>query len=477
MTTHAYDRPKTILVIDDEPGIHESLKFLLLPDFSIHTALSGMEGLHLASVISPDLILLDLVMPLMSGMEVLKRLMQVGDAIPVIIFTAYGSVDSAVQAIKLGAVNYIEKPFDGRKLKQIVRECLERRKSFQSLSSRQDIIGESPQIMKVWQMVGKYGPTDLPILLQGETGTGKELFAKAIHEISKRQQGPLVPFDCSIIPEALFESEIFGYEKGAFTGADIRKHGHIYLADKGTFFLDEISNLPLQYQAKLLRVIQERQYIPLGATSAETIDVRFISSSNIDLEEAILDGTFRSDLYYRISGVRIEIPPLREREGDIEILVQYFIAMYAIQFGKPHLEISDEAMKLLISYPWPGNVRQLKHAIGAATAYADRVVLPEHLPSNVLQRVLVSSEEDGMVRFDLNISCNFTNHIDLKELGKKIVAEFENRIIIEVKRKLSLNQAELAKFFGIDTKTLRTKNQRKDRGIPGGSLGTNMKSI
>lgn len=461
MTTHKHVCPKTILVIDDEPGIHKSLEFLLNPDFSIYTALSGIDGLQKVDVISPDLILLDLVMPLMSGMEVLKKLMQVGNTIPVVIFTAYGSVDSAVQSIKLGAVNYIEKPFDGPKLKQIVRECLEKRKSFQSLSSRQDIIGESPQIMKVWQMVEKYGPTDLPILLQGETGTGKELFAKAIHEISKRQQGPLVSFDCSIIPEALFESEIFGYEKGAFTGADIRKHGHMCLADKGTFFLDEISNLPLQYQAKLLRVIQERQYIPLGATSAETIDVRFISSSNIDLEEAIQHGVFRSDLYYRISGVRIEIPPLREREGDIEILAQYFIDKDAIQFGKPNLEISDEAMELLLSYPWTGNVRQLKHAIDAAAASADRVVLPEHLPSNVLQRVLVSSEEDGMVRFDLNISCNFTNHIDLKELEKKIVEEFESRIITEAKRRFSLNQTELAKFLGIDSKTLRAKNQRK----------------
>jgi len=461
VTSHAYDHPKTILVIDDEPGIHKSLELLLMPDFSIHTALSGTEGLHKASVISPDLILLDLVMPQMSGMEVLKRLTQAGDAIPVVIFTAYGSVDSAVQAIKLGAVNYIEKPFDGHKLKQIVRKCLERGKSFQSLSSRQDIIGESPQIMKVWQMVEKYGSTDLPILLQGETGTGKELFAKAIHEISKRQQEPLVPFDCSIIPETLFESEIFGYKKGAFTGADAHKPGQIYLADKGTFFLDEISNLPLQYQAKLLRVIQERQYIPLGATTAETVDVRFISSSNINLEEAMQRGAFRSDLYYRISGVCIEIPSLREREGDIEILAQYFIAKYATQFGKPNLKISDGAMELLISYPWPGNVRQLKHVMGAAVASTDRVILPEHLSSNALQEVLVSLDEDSIVRFDLNISCNFTNHIDLKKLEKKIVAEFGSRIITEAKRRLSLNQTELAEFLGMDPKTLRAKIRRK----------------
>ncbi|MEK6733267.1 MAG: sigma-54 dependent transcriptional regulator [Candidatus Omnitrophota bacterium] len=463
MTTHKYDRPKTILVIDDEPGIHRALELLLMPDFSIHTALSGMEGLHLASVISPDLILLDLVMPQMSGMEVLKRLTRAGDAIPVIIFTAYGSVDSAVQAIKLGAVDYIEKPFDGPKLKQIMMECLERRKSFQSLSSRQDIIGESPQIMKVWQVVEKYGPTDLPILLQGETGTGKELFAKAIHEISKRQQEPLVPFDCSIIPEALFESEIFGYKKGAFTGADAHKPGHIYLADKGTFFLDEISNLPLQYQAKLLRVIQERQYIPLGATTVETIDVRFISSSNINLEEAMQRGAFRSDLYYRISGVCIEIPPLREREGDIELLARYFIAKEAIQLDKPNLEISDVSMVMLLSYPWPGNVRQLKYAVGAAAASADRVVLPEHLPSNIQQGISVFLEGNGKVRFDLSINCDLTKPIDLKELEKKMTADFEDHFISEVRKRLSINQVELAEMLGIDSKTLREKIGRKTR--------------
>lgn len=464
MTTRvkvSHDPPKTILVIDDEPGIHESLKFLLLPDFSIHTALSGVEGLQKAEVMSPDLILLDLVMPQMGGMEVLKRLSKTENDTPVIIFTAYGSIGSAVQAMKLGAVDYIEKPFDGHRLKQTVKECLEREESFQNLPSRQNIIGESPQIKKVWQMVEKYGTTDLPVLLQGETGTGKELFARAIHEISKRRQEPFMPFDCSVIPESLFESEMFGYEKGAFTGANIRKHGHMYLADKGSFFLDEISNLPLQYQAKLLRVIQERQFAPLGAITTKTIDVRFISSSNINLEESILDGMFRSDLYYRISGVCIEIPPIREREGDIELLAQYFTAKFAVQLGKPNLEISNEAINLLLSYPWPGNVRQLKHAIGVAAASADRVMLPEHLPSNIMQGVSVSARVNGMLKFDLSVNCDFTKHIDLKELEKKTIANLENRIIIEAKKRTSLNQMELADFLGIDPKTLRSKIRRK----------------
>jgi DNA-binding NtrC family response regulator len=468
-----YDRINTILVIDDEPGIHKSLEYLLKPEYSMHTALSGIEGIRKAKDISPDLILLDVIMPQMSGMEVLKKLKQLENDIPVIIFTGHGSIDSAIQAIKLGAADYIEKPFDGCKLKQIVKECIEKKKSSQNLSNRQDIIGESPQIKKVWQKVERYGITDLPILLYGESGTGKELFAKAIHEISKRRQGPMVPFDCSIIPEALFESELFGYEKGAFTGANIHKPGHMLLADKGTFFLDEISNLPLQYQAKLLRVIQERQYTPLGATTSKTVDLRFISSSNVNLEKAIQNGSFRSDLYYRISGVCIEIPPLREREGDIELLIRHFVSKYALLLNKPNLEISDTTMELLLSYPWPGNVRQLNHAIHAAVASADLVVLPDHFPtiqkilcssaiqripdSNTIQRASDREKENGEVTFNMNISCDVTKQINLKDLEKKLTTKFEDSIIIEIQKRFALNRTELAKFLGIDPKTLRAR--------------------
>lgn len=452
------DYPTTILVIDDELGIHKSLNLLLQPDFSVHTAASGEDGLEKVNVISPDLILLDLHMPRMSGMDVLKNLTQAGKDIPIIIFTGYGSIDSAVRAIKMGAIDYIEKPFDNQKLKHTVMEVLKGRKSFRKLSSSQDIIGESPQIQKVWKLVEKYGPTDLPILLQGETGTGKELFACAIHEISKRNREAFVPVDCSTIPETLFESEIFGYERGAFTGASVSKPGQLDWADKGTFFLDEISNLPMLYQAKLLRVAQEQQYIPLGARAAKEIDVRFISSSNVDLTEAIEFSNFREDLYYRISGVCIQLPPLREREGDIELLARYFIGEYARVYNRPALEISNEAMELLLSYPWPGNVRELKYTIGAAIASAGRVVLSEHLPPNFQKGVFVSKgSNNGKVKFELSFSCDVTQPIDLKEFKKRIATEAERFIISEVKKRFALSQTDLAEFLGIDTKTLRAK--------------------
>ncbi len=271
-----------ILIIDDEPGIHKTLEFAFKNDFSLYSALSGEEGLEKVGTVFPDVIFLDMIMPGIDGMTVLRRLVQKYNNMPVIVFTGFGSIDSAVQAIKLGAVDYIEKPLEVLKLKKILAEVLKGRKSFQDLSSCHNIVGESPQIQNVWRLIEKFGPSDLPILIYGETGTGKELFAKAIHEISKRKRGPFVPVDCSTLPETLFESEIFGYERGAFTGANSNKPGQLDWADEGTFFLDEISNLSMRYQAKLLRVIQERQYVPLGGHAAKAVDVRFVSARNFE---------------------------------------------------------------------------------------------------------------------------------------------------------------------------------------------------
>ena len=464
-----------ILVIDDEPRIHRLLTHLLRSDFSVHTARSGEESLEKIDVISPDLILLDLSMPQMSGIEVLRKLAKAGKNIPVIILTGYGSIDSAVRAMKLGAIDYIEKPFDNQKLEQTLREIIERRKNFQAIPCRQNIVGESPQIQRVWQLVEKYGPTDLPILIQGETGTGKELFARAIHEISKRRQANFVPVDCSTIPETLFESEFFGYEKGAFTGAIGSKPGQLDWADKGTIFLDEVSNLPLFYQAKLLRVIQERQYVPLGARRSKTIDARFISSSNINIEEAIKRNAFRQDLYYRISGVLIELPPLRERVGDIELLTSYFLDKYArrynLRFGPAsEPEISSEVMELLLSYSWPGNVRELEQVMSAAVVSAGRIVLPEHLPPNFQREIVISKSGSELakssnreVKFELNFCCDVSQPLNLKKLVKNIEAETEKFLITEVKNRYSMNQAELAKFLGLDPKTLRAKVKGEKR--------------
>jgi two-component system response regulator AtoC len=457
------DHSTSILVIDDEPGMYKCVSRMLQPDFSVHAATSGEEGLMKADTISPDLILLDLIMPGMSGMEVLRKLTQSKD-IPVIVFTRYGSIDSAVRSIKLGAVDYIEKPFDSGKLNEAVNKVLEGRESYRKLPICQNITGESPQIQKVWQLIERYGPTDLPILLQGETGTGKELFAKAIHEISKRKQEAFVPVDCSTLPETLFESEIFGYERGAFTGANTRKPGQLDWADKGTFFLDEVPNLSMIYQAKLLRILQERQYTPLGARSAKAVDVRFVSSSNVDLRETVRSGVFREDLYYRVAGVCIELPPLRKREGDIELLARHFVDEYARRYDRPTPDISNETMELLLSYTWPGNVRELEYTIAAAVVGAGRTILPQHFASrfrmNSQRASPISMEKDnGKVKFELGFSCDITKPIDLKELKNTIAAEVEGLVITEVKKTHNLSQTDMARFLGIDPKTLRSKER------------------
>lgn len=458
----------SILIIDDEPGIHEILSRLLESEFKICTAYSGTEGLEKLNNINPNLILLDLRMPQMSGITFLRKLRKAGKDIPVIVLTAYGGVNSAVQAIKLGAVDYIEKPFDNRKLKQTIENFLSKRKNIQELPVRQEIIGESSEIKKVWKLVEKYGPTDLPILLYGETGTGKELFARAIHEISKRSQGAFVPLDCSVLPESLVESELFGYEKGAFTGAKENKPGQLEWADGGTLFLDEISNLPMSYQAKLLRVLQEREYVSLGARNTKSLDVRFISASNVVLSKAIQQNSFRNDLYYRISGVVIELPPLRDREGDIELLAYHFIRKYGKKYNKTNLRISDEAIELLLSHHWPGNVRELEHAVLRAVIIADYVIRPEHFIPNIQREIPVSDErisaldndDSNTLSVHLNFTCDVNKPVDLKQIKKEISSEVEKQIITEVKKRLSLNQTELAEFLRIDPKTLRSKEKK-----------------
>jgi len=448
----------TILVIDDEQVAHKALSRLLESEFSIQSAYSGPEGLKKVDLIAPDLILLDMRMPEMSGLTVLKKLKENDKNIPVIILTAYGNVGSAVQAIKLGAADYIEKPFENGKLKQAVRTILKRKQDIEKLSSQLSIVGKSHQIQKVWQLVKKYGSTDLPVLLQGETGTGKELFARALHGISKRDQGPFVPVDCSALPEFLVESEIFGYEKGAFTDADRSKPGRLEWANGGTLLLDEIGNLPLRYQAKFLRVLQEQRYVPLGARKSKSVDVRVVSASNADLRQAIQHGSFREDLFYRISGVIIELPPLREREGDIKLLTRHFVEKYGRKYHKPTLEISDEAMDLLLSYHWPGNVRELEHLIAGAVILANQIILPEHLPLGPQKEILTSGNGGTRsIGLELKFGCNVTKPIDLKKIKAKLAERAERLIITEVKKRVSLNQTELAKFLGLDPKTLRSK--------------------
>jgi len=452
----------SILIMEMDLTTQEMLSHLLEPEFVVHRACSKEEGIEKTKIVKPDLILLDLVTSRMDSIATLKKLRQADGNTSIIVLVACRSRNIAALALESGAIGYIEKPFEVQRVKEIVTEFIQKRKAIQELSIRQNIVGESPQIKEVWQLVGKYGPTDLPILLQGETGTGKELFARAIHEISNRSHEPFVVVDCYALPETLMESELFGYEKGAFTGADMKKPGRLEWANNGTLFLDEIGNLPVSYQPKLLRVIQEQQYTPLGGKKISSLNIRFISSSNIDLIDAIQKGNFREELYYRINGATIELPPLREREGDIELLALHFMERYKEKYNKPNLRISDKAMELLTSYQWPGNVRELNHVVSAGVIIADQLILPEHFIRNLYGRMGRSlnngappaSHDNDKIELNLRYTCDISKPIDLKRIGKEIIKDIENQIIAGVKRRYSLGQAELAKFLGIDQKTL-----------------------
>ena len=311
---------KTVLVIDDEPSFIRHFCRLLGEEYQVQGVSSAREGLERVQTFRPDLILLDLKMPKMGGLEFLRELKKMESPPPAIVMSAYGDIPSVVQAMKLGAIDFITKPFHDEKLKEGIRLFFSLSESPQEQLYKGIIIGESPEIQAVWGLIEKFAPSDIGILLVGESGTGKELFVRTIHEMSKKGVGPFVPVDCATIPESLVESELFGYEKGAFTGANTRKPGWFETAHKGTLFLDEVGNLSSSVQAKLLRTLQEMTISPIGSMKHTPIDVRVISATNIDLEEAVSEGGFRADLYYRLSAVRVVIPPLREREGDIPLL-------------------------------------------------------------------------------------------------------------------------------------------------------------
>lgn len=448
----------SVLIIDDEPCMHRLLTRLLSAHYAVHLAVTGEEGLRKSETLRPDLILLDLNLPHMSGLSVLEVLSKTRKDTPVIIITGYGQVDSAVQALKLGAVDYIRKPLDCEKFLAEIHRLIERNEAFQKRSpSRARTIGESSRMKQAWQLAERFAPTDIPVLVQGETGTGKELFAHAIHELSRRSEGPLVTIDCAGLPEELMESELFGYEKGAFTGADKTKPGRVAWANGGTLFMDEIALLRLSCQGKLLRLVEQQGFLPLGARASRwnVLDVRFISATNIPLADAVRQGAFRDDLYHRFNGMTIELPPLREREGDVELLVHHFLEKYRQQYNQPHLGISPAAMKALCAYPWPGNVRELLRVVMAAAVMAKEEIRPEDLPPRVLRRSLPPGP--GQLKLELNLNCDLGAPIDLKSIKEWAGVQAETQIIQEVQRKVRLTKGELAKFLGVDPKTLRSR--------------------
>ena len=382
-----------ILIVDDEPNARDGLQGLLRDEgYAVAVAENGMEGLDRATEICPDVILCDLKMPVLDGMGMLQKLKDQKHPASFIIMTAFGTVQTAVEAMKLGADDYLTKPLNFDELQIVLHRTIERRaleaetailrKRLKQKFSVDQIIGSSPQMQQVFKLLEQVAPTTATVLILGETGTGKELIAEAIHENSDRATGPFIKVNCSALAESLLESELFGHEKGAFTGADARRKGKFEIAESGTLFLDEIGEVSLSTQVKLLRFLQEREFERVGGNEVMKLDVRVIAATNLDLTAAIEDNKFREDLYYRLNVISLDMPPLRERLSDLQSLVEHFIEKYSKRHNKTISGIVPHGLHRMMSYRWPGNIRELENVVERAVVLAvDETIKSEQLPA------------------------------------------------------------------------------------------------
>ncbi len=429
-----------VLVVDDEPSMCRALSAVLERfGLKVSTALDGLQGLTKFRRNVYDLVIADLKMPGMSGVELLKEIKRISPRTPVVLLTAYGTVEGAVEAMKEGAFDFLQKPFSPEVLRDVVSRALRPRD--QDPPKSRPIITQSPLMLEVLDMAREVAKSSAPILITGESGTGKELLARYIHEHSPRSRGPFVAINCAALPEGLLESELFGHERGSFTGAVSQKKGKFELAHGGTILLDEISEMPLALQAKLLRVLQEGEIDRVGGLKPIPVDVRPIATSNQDLSERIRQGKFREDLYFRLNVVHLKLPPLREREEDIPLLAEYFLEKYSRLNGKPVKEFAPEALEKLSKYSWPGNVRQLENVIHRAVllARSERITAED----------LILEEEIGVGRIGAGLS----------------LREMEKRLIIETLRRVGGNRTRAAKLLGVSVRTIR--NKLKEYGIDG----------
>jgi len=371
------EQPAGILIVDDEFSVRDSLEHWFQKDgYRAGTAKDAQEALSRLQEGGWDVVLLDIKMPGMDGLELQRRIHALDPEIVVVMITAYAAVETAVEALKQGAYDYVSKPIDPDELSHLVRKAIEQRRlraenlqlrqKIEQLAATDRIVGDSPQMAKVLETVRSVATTDSTVLIRGESGTGKELIAQAIHANSRRRYFPIVPVNCGALPESLLESELFGHEKGAFTGAQFRRKGKVEMADGGTLFLDEIGTVSLKTQVDLLRVLETKELTRIGGTKPVRVDFRVVAATNQNLEKLVEDGAFREDLYYRINVVTIHLPPLRERREDIPLLAQHFLAKFSREMNRPFREIDPEALDLMVRYGWPGNVRELANAVERA---------------------------------------------------------------------------------------------------------------
>ncbi len=440
-------KPK-LLIVDDEENIRNGLKrALTLDGYDVEVAADGEEALKKLDEEDIDLLITDLKMPKVTGEELMKETLQKYPHIPVIVLTGHGTIENAVEAMRRGAYDFITKPLNIDKLSLVVKRALENSslkrqnrellKQLKQKYSFENIIGKSPAMKKVFETIELVAPSRANVLIYGESGTGKEMIADAIHHNSPRRDKPYIKVHCAAIPETLLESELFGHEKGAFTGAIARKRGRFELANGGTIFLDEIGELSLQMQVKLLRVVQEREFVRVGGEESIKVDVRIISATNKDLREEVKKGNFREDLYYRLNVVSIFVPPLRERKDDIPLLVHKFIEEFSRENNKEIEGITNGALQALMSYNWPGNVRELRNVIESVVVLTkNKVITEEDLPPYIL-----SKEEESYLKLPAGIS----------------LQEAEKRLIQFTLENTGGNKTKASEILKIGRKTLHRK--------------------
>jgi two-component system, NtrC family, response regulator AtoC len=462
---------KQILVVDDEPNLRRVLSAQLDRDgYDVHTAEDGEQGLAILEEHHIDLVITDLRMPKVDGMALLRRALELDPDLPVVMITAHGTVDNAVEALKTGAFDYITKPFDQAEVRAIVRKALRTRDLASAEATRPDraapearygIIGKSASILQVYAVLDRVADTPTTVLVTGESGTGKELVARALHENSARRDRAFIKVNCAAIPKDLMESELFGYEKGAFTGAAASKPGRFELASGGTLFLDEIGNIPVEMQVKLLRALQESEFERVGGIKTIRVDVRLVAATNSDLKKEIAGGNFREDLFYRLNVVPIHLPPLREREGDTLLLARHFIEKFNSRLGKHISGLEEAAEQALVGYAWPGNIRELENVIERAVLFCDAEVLraadlPPELRDDRPQTssaVATPSPGDG-----------------LKEQVKAAMSRLERELIVHALQQTGGNVTHAARLLKISRKGLQLKmkelglRERDERG-------------
>jgi DNA-binding NtrC family response regulator len=454
-----------VLVVDDEKEMRDLLA-IILQQRGHHTAVAtdGNSALKHVREFLPDLVVLDFKLPDMDGIEVLSKIKSLTADTEVVIITGYGDTDIALRAGRSGAYDFMSKPIDAESFafkidKALEAQKLSRQVAFLKGELRKEInlehlMGNSAKVQDVLQQIKIVAPTDATVLLQGESGTGKELTARGIHRYSKRKNKPFVVVDCGTLPETLIESELFGYEKGAFTGAAERKSGQFELADRGTLFLDEISNLSFSAQRKLLRVLQERKIQHLGGKRTITVDVRIIAATNIKLWQAVKDGMFREDLYHRLNEFPINVPPLRERKADIMFLARRFMEEANLEFNKKVESVSRGALSRLMSYSWPGNVRELKNVIKRAVLLADRAILPRHITLS-----LGADSADQSLDAEVDFA---KRDFSLRTVARKAADDAERRVIEKALREAAGNKSKAARILKIDRSTLYHKMRSLD---------------